>query len=297
MIRQLGCLGLEMILVAGLNDLPSSVRGGREDRQLLDHADYAVVLQTYVNDVGLVDYRRLKADSGRLLSYRADVAGLPRNHYEEWDRDAKIAFWLNAYNGLTLQVIIGHYPIKASFLRSLVYPSNSIRQIDGAWDKIEFKVMGRKLTLGRIEHEILRKEFHEPRIHMALVCAAIGCPPLRDEPYVGERLDEQLNDQTRRFLGNREKFRIDRKRGIVYLSSIFKSFAGDFVKSYVPSENIGRYDTATSAVLNFVASYLEEADRNYLLAGKYRVKYLDYDWSLNEQKPETSRAGGRTDER
>jgi hypothetical protein len=142
--------------------------------------------------------------------------------------------------------------------------------------------MGRKLTLDEIEHEILRKQFKEPRIHMALVCAAMGCPQLRNVPYIGDTLDVQLTDQTRRLLQNSLKFRIDRGEGRVYLSSIFKWFGEDFVKTYSANGKFNRQSEIEGAVLNFVSQHLEEADRRYLATGAYSIKYLDYDWSLNE---------------
>lgn len=250
-----------------------------------NYADYAAVLGKHVDANGMVNYERLKSHPDKLDAFIGAMARLDPNVYQRWSDNDKIAFWLNAYNALTLKVVTDHYPIKASFLRSLVYPSNSIRQIEGVWDEIEFEVLGERLTLDEIEHEILRKEFNEPRIHMALVCAALGCPPLRTEPYVGARLDEQLDEQARRFLSNPQKFRIDRRRDTVYLSSIFKWFGGDFVKTYAPAAGIGRHDRETSAVLMFIASYLEGPDKTYILSGAYRIKYLDYDWSLNERKP------------
>lgn len=254
------------------------------DKGFPDYASYAEMLRTRVDDKGMVDYERLKARPAPLLAYLNAIATAPRSRYDLWDNNTKIAFWVNAYNGLTLQAIIDHYPIRASFLRSLVYPKNSIRQISGVWDELQFTVMGRKMTLDHIEHEILRVEFNEPRIHMALVCAAMGCPALRNEPYVSERLEQQLDDQTRRFLGDRDKFRIDRSADAIYLSSIFKWFGEDFVETYAPPRNLGRHDKETSAVLNFVAGYLEEADQRYVRSGDFRVRYLDYDWSLNERK-------------
>jgi len=185
---------------------------------------------------------------------------------------------------LTLKAIIDNYPIKSSWLKSRIYPKNSIRQISGVWKKLEFRVMGQNVTLWQIEHEILRKKFNEPRIHMAMVCAAMGCPPLRREPYVGNKLDEQLDDQTRQFLSNPEKFDINSSKDTVYLSEIFKWFAEDFVGKYSPGRNIGRHDKEMSAVLNFIASYIKGAQKKYVLAGKYKIKYIDYDWSLNEQR-------------
>jgi hypothetical protein len=139
------------------------------------------------------------------------------------------------------------------------------------------------MTLDEIEHNVLRKEFNEPRIHMALVCAAMGCPPLRTEPYEGAKLDQQLNDQARVFLANPKKFRLDRGQGKVYLSSIFRWFGGDFVKNYGTDKAFPGFSPEERAVLNFLSQYLPAGDRDYLLKGKYTIAYLDYDWSLNEQ--------------
>ncbi|MHC4511479.1 MAG: DUF547 domain-containing protein [Planctomycetota bacterium] len=224
--------------------------------QGFDFSDYAAALKTFVNGKAMVNYRGLKAEPGRTAAFVAAMAGLEPDGYEKWTEADKIAFWLNAYNGLTLKVIIDNYPIKSSFFRSRIYPKNSIRQISGVWDKIT----------------------------MAMVCAAMGCPPLRGEPYASAKLDEQLDDQTRRFLADSAKFKIDRREGRLYISPIFKWFAEDFVKSYSLETNIGGHDREESAVLNFIASYLPEADKNYVLGGMHEIKYLKYDWSLNEQQ-------------
>jgi hypothetical protein len=276
-------IGLKVALFATLAGLVGPVESQEQDAAVFDYSDYAAVLQKYVDDKGRVDYRGLKASPENLLAYMQAMSRLPRSRYEAWDDEAKIAFWLNAYNGLTLKAIIDNYPIKSSFFKSVIYPKNSIRQINGVWDKLTFPVMGQQMTLDHIEHKVLRVRFNEPRIHMALVCAAMGCPPLRNEPYVGDRLDEQLDDQTRDFLGNPGKFRISRRRNRVYLSAIFKWFGEDFVKTYAPPADLGRHDKTESAVLNYVAGYLDEAEKRYILAGEYRIDYLDYDWSLNEQ--------------
>ncbi len=244
---------------------------------------YSLVLERYVNEMGMVDYRDLRAHREPLNAFAGQLAGLQRSIYEPWSTHQKIAFWINAYNALTLQVILDHYPIDPSFLGSLRFPDNSIRQIPGVWDKITFPVMGRSLTLDQIEHEILRKEFQEPRIHMALVCAARGCPPIRSEPYTGRDLDGQLDDQARQFLANPEKFRIDRAAKEVRLSSIFKWFGEDFVPVYGTDDRFKSHDEEERAVLNFIQRYLEDKDKQFLLNEDYDIKYLDYDWTLNEQ--------------
>jgi len=139
---------------------------------------YAKALTSYVDDKGMVDYRGLKADHAALDDFTASIAHLDPKVYEGWSERQKIAFWINVYNALTLKAIIDHYPIQASYLKSLIYPQNSIRQIPGVWDKLSFPVMGRNMTLDHIEHAMLRAGFDEPRIHVALVCGAKGCPPL-----------------------------------------------------------------------------------------------------------------------
>ena len=245
--------------------------------------DFAAVLKTYVNQNGMVDYRSLNSNPGRLVSFVAALDMLAPDVYRKWSAKEKIAFWINAYNALTLKAIIDHYPISAGFFKTLAYPRNSIRQIPGVWDGLRFRVMGREMTLDEIEHATLRKEFNEPRIHLALVCAAMGCPPLRNEPYVGDKLDQQLDDQTRHFLANTRKFGINRSQAKVYLSPIFKWFGGDFVKTYGTDREFAKFSPDERAVLNFFVKFVNEKDREYLLRGSYAIFYLDYDWSLNEQ--------------
>ncbi len=236
----------------------------------------------------MVDYKGLKAAPGKLNAFLKAVADLPPADFEKFSEKAKIAFWTNAYNALTLEAIIANYPIKSSFTRSLVYPENSIRQISGVWDKLKWNVMGSQMTLEDIEHKRLRVDFAEPRIHMALVCAAMGCPPLANEPYVAERLDEQFDDRAKKFLSDAKKFHVDRKAKRVYLSSIFKWFGSDFVSKYPPGEKFADFDEEERAVFAFVTVTLSDEDREFLEAGGYSVKYLDYDWTLNEK---TSAAG------
>lgn len=250
-----------------------------------NYGDYSVVLKSYVDDKGMVNYKDLKADPAKLEAFVAAMDKLDPNSYSKWNKNDKIAFWLNAYNALTLKAIIDNYPIRSSFFRSTIYPKNSIRQIVGVWNEITFDVMGSDYTLEHIEHKILRKEFKKPGIHVALVCAAMACPPLRNEPYTGEKLDAQLDDQARKFLADPDKFHIDRDKRRLYLSPILKWFAGDFAAVYDDKEKMASRTKAESAVLSFVSEHVEKDDREYLLENKYKIKYLKYDWSLNQQQP------------
>jgi hypothetical protein len=253
------------------------------DQEPFSYDHYAALLKTRVNDEGLVDYKGLKAERARLDAYATAIANVDPGEFEKWSDPQKIAFWINAYNGLTLIAIIDHYPIEPSWLKSFRYPENSIRQIPGVWTDLEFTVMGRNMTLDGIEHDTLRADFNEPRIHVALVCAALGCPVLRNEPYTGARLDAQLDDQSKRFVNNPEKLRIDRKDGVVYLSSIFKWFGDDFIKTYGTTEKFADFDDAERAVLNYITQYVSHSDADFLRKGDYSIEYLSYDWTLNDQ--------------
>jgi len=244
---------------------------------------YADMLSRYVDDRGMVNYGSLKRDAVTINGVTSALSEIRKSEYNPLSEKEKTAFLINAYNFLTIKTIIDNYPIKSSFLMSVRFPKNSIRQISGIWDEIRHTVLEEMMTLNHIEHDILRVEFNEPGIHLALVCAAMGCPPLRNEPYNGARLDEQLADQTRTFAADRSKFRIDKQAGVVYLSSIFKWYGGDFIKRFDTANAFRGQNPAVRAVLNYLAPYVHPADKTFLLNGSYKISYLDYDWELNTQ--------------
>ena len=256
-----------------------------EAAEPFDYGDYAQALKQ-VDDQGLVNYAALKNDPVCLHDYMQAIAELPQAIYEGWSENDRAAFWINAYNGLTLKAIIDHYPIKATALGKLKHPENSIRQIPGVWKTLKFKVLGKQLTLDAIEHKILRPQFKMPEVHMALVCAAMSCPPLRNEPFIGEKLEEQFLDQAKKFLADEKRFKIDQKKNIVYLSEIFNWFGGDFEEKFLPKSGFGNHGKKEKASLNYIAGHLDESRTNYLKNGKYKIKSLDYDWTLNEKASE-----------
>jgi hypothetical protein len=231
---------------------------------------YAQVLSTYVDDQGLVDYVQLQQNRQGLDQYLQAIANFSPAAYDQLSEPEQIAFWLNAYNAITLKSIIDQTPLKAS-----------IKDIPGVWKWRKHPVAGQSLTLDRIEHEILRQRFNEPRIHAALVCAANSCPPLRQEPYDGDRLEEQLQDQTQRFLNHPQGFRLDQANQKVYLSSIFQWFGQDWQKSFQPQQGFQGNDPE-KAVLNFIGNYLPPQEQAFLQNGEYQIQYFDYDWSLNQ---------------
>lgn len=236
-----------------------------------DYASYGKALAAYVDAQGGVDYRGLKAHPQELEAFLQSIARLAPADYQARTNEEKIAFWINAYNGLTLKAIIDRYPVK------------SIRDIEGVWKTLQFTVMEKAMTLDAIEHEILRVQFKEPRIHAALVCAARSCPPLRNEPYHGSTLNGQLDDQMRGFLSRPTSFKVDPGGNTVYLSEIFKWFAEDFLRVSADEPRIQGLDEKESAVMNFVSRYVRPEVGDALRRGGYRIEHLQYDWSLNER--------------
>ncbi|MEM8639713.1 MAG: DUF547 domain-containing protein [Cyanobacteria bacterium P01_G01_bin.54] len=237
----------------------------------LNNADFARVLSTYVDDQGLVDYVALQGDRQALDAYNTALATVTPETYASWSEAEQIAFWVNAYNSLTLKSIIDQEPLKAS-----------IKDITGVWRIRKHEILSDAKTLDNIEHQTLRVDFNEPRIHAALVCAALSCPKLRQEPYVGDRLDAQLDDQSRQFINSPQGVQIKPEDGIVYLSAIFKWFGEDWVATYGVEDGFAGNENE-KAVLNFVSQYVSDEDARYLEAGDYTIQYLEYDWSLNQQ--------------
>lgn len=229
------------------------------------------VLATYVDDKGLVDYDALQANRQDLDAFNASIQLADPASYERWSESDRIAFLINAYNSLTLKAIIDESPIKSS-----------IKDIPGVWRFDKHGLLQDEQTLNNIEHDILRANFQEPRIHAALVCAALSCPYLRQEPFTGENLDAQLDDQMKIFLSRPEVLTIDREKNEVKLSEIFDWFGQDWVSGFAPAEGFAGTDNQ-KAVLNFISGYLDAQESAYLKAGGYSISYATYDWSLNRQ--------------
>lgn len=239
--------------------------------QGLDYQGYDALLSTYVDDEGWVNYTDLQQSREALDSFNDALVTVDDATLSGWSEEEQIAFWINAYNSLTLKSIIDQTPLKAS-----------IKDITGVWRLRKHPINQKQKTLNEIEHDVLRVDFDEPRLHAAIVCAAISCPPLRNESFTGENLDAQLDEQVVQWLARPDGLKIDKEAGEVKVSKIFDWFGGDWIPSYgVDSGFTGSKEE--QAVLNFISQYVSEEDQAYLEAGDYKVSYFNYDWSLNKQ--------------
>jgi hypothetical protein len=224
------------------------------------HATFVHVLQAHVREAR-VDYAGLKARPTQLNRYLDEIAAIEPEPFARWPRPERLALLINLYNAQTLRLIIDHYPV-ASIQKIGLLPG-------AAWRKKIVRWGGKVLSLDELEHGILRKEYQEPRIHFALVCAAKGCPPLRDEPFVADRLDEQLQDQGRRFLAESTKNRWEPATQTLWLSPIFQWFSDDFI-------------VGGGSVVAFVKPMLPESVQKQMTV-EPKVRFTEYDWSLNDR--------------
>ncbi|MBD3299033.1 MAG: DUF547 domain-containing protein, partial [candidate division Zixibacteria bacterium] len=208
--------------------------------------DYARLLSQHVTEDGWVDYQSLVADSAALHHVIATFERVPPDTLNSFARNQKLAFWINAYNAVTLLSIVDAYPV------------SSIKEIDGVWDEREWAIAGRSVTLNQIEHEILRKDFDEPRIHFAVNCASIGCPPLIPEPYRPSSLDSQLGNSAEQFLRDPLRNTFHPSEKAAELSEIFQWYGTDFSTQY-PSDSPEDQPEELRPALNYIAEALPDS--------------------------------------
>lgn len=257
-------LGLVLVLLAGA---PGAMAAP-------DHGQWQSLLEEYVEEVDggqatRVDYGGLMNDRARLQGYLDELAAVPREQFEAWPQNTQLAFLINAYNAWTVESILREYPA-----------IDSIRDIGflpgAAWRRKVVSLFGEQVSLDNVEHDMIRgwDRFQEPRIHFAVNCAAIGCPPLRAEAYTGERLQQQLDDNTRLFLSDRERNYIE--GDTAYISRIFDWYEGDFQQGWIGIESVSEF------LLRYTDALKIDADTAARMArDEIRLRYLDYDWGLN----------------
>ncbi len=219
-----------------------------------------------------VDYAGFAEDRQQLGEYLAALSAVSVDSYQRWNKAQRWAFLINAYNAFTIELILTKYP-----------DLESIKDL-GSWFSSPWKqefvdLLGTKRSLDEIEHELLRgsAEYDDPRIHFAVNCASVGCPALRPEAYTAEQLEAQLEDQTRRFLADRGRNRVDVQSQTVQVSKIFGWYGDDFELGFRGADSLA----------GFLALYaddlgLDDEQAAALAKGDYRIRHLDYDWLLND---------------
>ncbi len=219
------------------------------------HQLWDELTQEHVTDKGFVNYKGFLKDSTKLKRY---LQQLSKNHpNKNWSSNERKAFWINAYNAYTIELIVDNYPVKS--IKDL---GGSIYRVNTPWDIKFIEIGDEEYDLNDIEHNILRKEWEDPRIHAAVNCASVSCPALMQGAYIGKKLDAQLDAQMKRFILDSSKNTISEKA--LKLSKLFKWFSGDF-KNVAPS------------VIDYINRFTDLE-----ISEDAQVEYKEYGWGLND---------------
>lgn len=266
-------LGLFGPLTVALVEAYAEDNGG----PTFDHSAYDELLREHVSQDGWVDYAGLKTgtEAKKLDGYIAALAGAP---FDAMERDEKLALLINAYNAFTLRLILDFHPV------------DKIMDIPAArrWDDRRWRIGGHVWSLNQIEHEQIRPKFREPRTHFALVHAAVGGPRLRNEAYQADRIERQLEDQTKYIHSHDRWFRLSDDGSAVHLTRLYKWYRADF-------------DQVAGSVLGFAARYSQALKKAVDKGPKPNIRWLEYDWKLNSREnkiraSERAREGSRQTE-
>lgn len=227
-------------------------------RVTVDHALFDTLLRAHVRD-GLVDYDAFRDAA----AFRRYLTSLARASLTGADDDERLAFWLNVYNAYTIQLIVVHGERES--IRNINRTLGVLR-LKGPWSEPLVRAAGRTLTLDEVAHRIIRQDFHDPRIHFALVSAAKGSPPLRSEAYTGAKLERQLFDQGKRFLTDTTWNQIATR--YPRLSPIFTYYKVDF-------------GTSRSELGSYLATWFDGETKTRLASGRFGMREIPFDWALN----------------
>ncbi|MEO6031941.1 MAG: DUF547 domain-containing protein [Burkholderiaceae bacterium] len=221
-----------------------------------------------------VRYAAIRAQPKALHSYLATLSSVTPQEYAGWSRNDQLAFLINAYNAFTIDLVLTRYPDMTSI-------KDLGNLLQSPWKRKFFRLLGEPRSLDDVEHGLIRAPgvFDDPRIHVAVVCASVGCPMLRDEAYVGEHLGAQLDDAMRRFLADRSRNRFDAASATLSVSKLFDWYRADFEHGHAGLDSLQTLFIRYADVLGNTP-----AARAGLRAGRFKTTYLDYDWSLNDAR-------------
>lgn len=264
-------LAAALVCLAALAAGPAQGQGFDHAHKAWDALARKHVVLSAGGSISQVRYAEFAKDRAALKVYLDALSGVAEADFKGWSKPQQMAFLINAYNAFTVELILANYPVK-----SIKDIGNDL--FSNRWKKKFFRLLGQESYLDQIEHEILRKpgSYNEPRVHFAVNCASIGCPMLREEAYVAERLEAQLEEQTRRFLSDRTRNRVG-AGGRLEVSKIFDWFKEDWTSGYQGIRSREQYFAKYAKLLSD-----DPAQQQQVAEGKAPLSFLDYDWTLND---------------
>jgi hypothetical protein len=237
--------------------------GVSADKQIGSPADYDAILKKYV--VGdYFQYGELKKNPEDMARFERFLAWQGQADVKKMPRAGQIAFYINAYNSCCIKAILDNYPL------------HTPKDVDGFFDKLKFDVAGEKLTVSEIEYDRLIANYKDMRAHFAVVCADRGCLPLKPSAYSAKSLDQDLEAAAKKFVGDERHFKVDLESGEIQISKIFEWYGPKFLND--PDRPV----TGDKPEL-YLTGWVDKDVRELLESGKYKLKIIEWDWTLNEK--------------
>lgn len=225
--------------------------------------DFDAILRKYVQG-DFFDYASLKKSSEDLARLDAFLRWQGQADVKKMPRSDQIAFYINAYNACCIKAILDHYPV------------HTPKDVDGFFDKLRFRVAGEDLTISQIEYDRLIANYKDMRAHFAVVCADRGCLPLKAGAYTGDTVDKDLDAAAKRFVSDQRQFKVDRDSGEVWVSKIFEWYGPKFLDD--PDRPVKEKRPEL-----YLAHWLDKETSELLASGKYKLRIIEWDWTLNER--------------
>ncbi len=226
-------------------------------------ADYDAILKKYVKG-DYFDYKGLKNNPQDMARFDAFLNWQAKADVSQMPREEQIAFYINAYNSCCIKAILDNYPV------------HTPKDVDGFFDKLKFEVAGEKLTVSEIEYDRLIANYKDMRAHFAVVCADRGCLPLKAGAYSGKSLDDDLDSAAKKFVSDARHFSVDSDKGEVQISKIFEWYGPKFLNDPERPVKADRPEV-------YLAPWLDQETRKLLESGAYKLKIIEWDWTLNEK--------------
>jgi hypothetical protein len=283
--RFLFVASLVLLVLGGCTSIrpnPEFVDPDFHEPTVFSYEDYAHVLDTYVDEHGLVNYSKLVQNPGNLDRFYNQIAAVsPDSHPTLFPTENdRLAYWINAYNSTVIKGVVEYYPINSvedveEPALLFFFPSKS-----GFFLFQRFTYGSIETNLYQLENSVFRDRFDDPRIHFALNCASSSCPRLPRQPFYPESLEYQLQEETKNFINSPENVRYDSNGNVLYLSSIFDWYEDDFI-NWIK----GHYPEQKPTLANFVMKYLlpETFQSIGQSVENLKIVFLPYDWGINDQ--------------
>jgi hypothetical protein len=242
-----------------------------------DHSTWDAFLKKYVNEKGDVNYQAVAQDPALLNDYMASLAQVSSSDMKSWPREESLAFWMNAYHTTLIKLVVENYPV------------TSVQKIPSFWDIAAFHIgknthFQEQFSLNDMRMQKLLAVYRDEKIHLALSLGARGGPKLVAEAFTGPKVEGQLFVLTRQFVNDAKYVEVTPGHKKIRLSKIFKWYGKDFKLDFGTPEPLGKFSSIDTAVLSFLAYYLEDEEKvEFLQQAKYKIQYPAFDWSLNDQ--------------